>query len=307
MPENITTTLATLDPQVEQQLRVVTEAISVSLGVRELTVDFSKRANELITEAGGFIAPPESDEQQEEIKKTQRSLAALRIEVTKQGEALKSPLNAARTKIIDIVKDGLMPIEKAEKRLEGFIQHRQQLLIRQQQERDAAAERERQRIANEAAAAQRALDDAERQRKAAELAAEQAKALQGKAKIDAEAAAAKLAAEATKAEEEAFDRALAAEATPEPVAAPVSELPMAKEVFDFEIIGDRPDRQAQSLIALAAIYPELFSAHVKNDSPRGYSLTLKIQDVTDKLNGRLPAFVTPPPGIKIITKITKLR
>lgn len=299
MNETLSTALATISPEVAQELRIVTQAIEVSLGVRELTVDFKQRRYDLLGAADMFVAPPENDDEQEKIKTAQRALAALRIEVNKQSDALKGPLNTARKKIIDLTDSGVSMIEKAEKRLEGFIQHRQQLLIRQQQERK--------KIEDAAREAKEALEAAETQRLAAEYAAKQAEAMKGREKQQAEAKAAQMAADAQRAAEDAFERALAAESSPAPEAAPVSELPMSREVYDFEIVGNRPDEKAKNLIALAYEYPELFTAHFKDESPRGYSLSLKIMDVTDKLNGKLPAFGCVPPGLKIITKLTKLR
>lgn len=301
------TALAVIDPAVEQQLKIVTSAIQVALGVKELTTDFNKRRDSAIEIANEFEKPPETDAEQEDMLRAQRSVAALRIEVTKQAEAFKAPLNAARTKIIDLVKSGIAPLEQAERRLEGFVQHRQQLLLRQQQEQAAAAERERQRIANEAAEAQRLADEAEKKRQEAEASAANAEKMKGQKKEQAEADSKRLAEEAQRLEDEAFAKSLAAEMAPEPVAAPVSESKMAREVLDFELAGNNVMQKHQSLLALTHHHPELFSVTIHEETPRGYSLTLKVRDVVDKLNGDQPAFQTIPAAIKVTTKLTKLR
>lgn len=293
---------------VRTELNVVTSAIEVALGVRELTPDFTYRRATLIAAGSNFTAPPKDDDEQDQVLAAQRALAGLRIEVTKQADALKSPLNSAREKIIELHKSGVATIKREEDRLAGLINNRQQKLLRERQEAEAAAERERKRIADEAAEAVRAQEEAERQRRAANLAAQQAELLKGKAKERAEQEAKRLAAAATQAEEEAFARSLAAESATQPVAPIVSEAPQAKEYLDFEISGRTDEEKKASLIKLSNAHPELFGAHVSQEKPRAFSLTLRILDLTERLNGKSSwPIITAAPGITITKKLSNLR
>lgn len=293
---------------VQTEIAVVTSAIETSLGVRELTVEFAKRRDQLATAAYEFTKPPEDDDSQALILTAQRDVAKLRTELVKNSEALKGPLNNARTKIIDLTNAAVATLKKAEDHCAGLIAHRQQKLLEERRKIEAAAAAEQKRLADEQAAAQRAQQEAERQRLAAEIAAQQAELLKGKAKLKAQQDALDLATAATKAEEEAFLAGLAAE-TPAPVvAAPVSDLPMAREVIDFEIEGATDSQRKASLIKLLCAHPTLFSAHIKSESPRSFSLNLKVNDLTDALNGKEPfTKLESAPGITITKKLSSLR
>jgi hypothetical protein len=277
---------------VRTELSVVTSAIEVALGVRELTTEFAARRATLIAAGQVFDKPPINDEEQEAILSAQRALGKLRTEVKKQADALKAPLNAARTKIIEIHDNGIVTIDKEEKRLQGLVNFRQQKLADERREAERLAEVERRRIADEAAAAERARLEAERQRLAAEIAAQNAELLKGKAKLKAQEEAAALAAKAAQAEDEAYMASLAAE-TPVPVeAVPVSDLPMAKELIDYVVIGKNVFEQRDSLVKFAAAHPRLVNIEIRR------------RDLLDELAaGR----IISAPGIEIHKILSKLR
>lgn len=292
---------------VQTEIRVVTSAIEVSLGVKELTQDFSIRRDAAIAAGGKFIKPPEDDDQQLLIQSAKHDISKLRTDLTKNGDALKAPLNAARDKIIELVKTATATLKREEDRLNGLVNHRQQKLIEARREAEAAAAREAKRIADDAAAAQRSTEAAESARRVAELAAQQAEALRGQAKLQAEQEAARLAQEAARMEDEAFAQALAAEAPVAVVAVPISELPMAREVIDFTLAGNNDIERKASLIKLLVAHDELFTFK-SDEAHRGASLTLRIQDLTERLNSKPPAPpITEAPGINIIKTLSKLR
>lgn len=286
--------LSALTPVARHQIETAAKAVALSLGVVDLSENFEARRAELVAAAEAFTAPPKDDAEQELMLHAQRDLAKFRTATTKDGDGYKRPLNDARTKIIAIVDAGLKPVEAAEKRLQGFINNRQQQLARAREEAQRAQEREAKRVADEAAAAQRASEEAERARKAAELAQDPAEQ-------------ARLAAEATRLEDEAFAKSLEAEAAPMPVV-PVSDLPQAKEYFDFRLAGDTESQKRESLFKLLNAHPGLFTSHIEEeDGTRKYSLTLRVRDLTDKLNGRIQPAIESAPGIVITRMLTKLR
>lgn len=277
---------------VNQELKVVEDAVRVALGVKDITVDFKSRRETLIANAAKFTKPPESEEEQSVMLKAQRDLSKLRTEVTKQGEALKAPLNAARTKIIEIVKEGVEAIQKAEAGIQGKIQNYQQKLLDEQrriEQEQALADR---RAQEEAAEAQRLQSEAEKQRQAAEL-----------AKTEAEATA--LREQAAKLEDQALEKGLSAETSELPIAVQ-QEAPKAREVFDFEIIGKTDIERKASLSALASAAPWMFTVHVSDEKPRAYSLNLSVRTLTESLNGN-PPLKEPLPGIRTFTRLTNLR
>lgn len=285
--------LSELTATARHQIETAAKAVALSLGVIAISPDFEARRDELIAASAEFTAPPKDDPEQEEMLKAQRALAAFRIAVTKDEDGYKRPLNDAKTKIIAIAKSGLAPVETAEKRLQGFVNNRQQKLAAEREAARLAQEREAKRAAEEAAAAQKAAEEAERAREAAMLAADPAEQ-------------ARLAAEAARLEDEAFARQLEAESIQVP-SVPVSELPQAKEVMEFAIVGTNAMEQRASLIKLLGAHPELFSAHCKTETPRSFSLTLKIADLQDRINSRMMPAIASAPGITITKTLSKLR
>lgn len=288
------TELATIDPKVVQELKVVTEAISVSLAVREITVDFAKRRDELIASASEFLSPPTSDDEQQEILTAQRALQGLRKEVEKQAAALKAPLNAARKNIIEIEDRASESIQKEERRLQGLVNHFQQKLLTDRRAEEQRIETERSRIADQQAQAQREQDEAER--------------LRQKALIAPPAQAAKLEAAAEQLEAEAYGKFLDAESATIPAGAPSAPAPQAREVHDFELIGRNDSEKKESFRRLQAAHPEFFNLVAREETPREFSLKLRIADLVDALNGKPPfQKLTGAPGITITTKLTTLR
>lgn len=293
MPET-TTELATIDPKVAQQLKVVTEAIEVSLAVREVTVDFAKRKDELTTALYEFTKPPTNDEEQEEIKLAKRAVAKLRTEFDKKVDALKSPLNAALDAINATKKTQIELLKECERHGDGLINHYQQKLTDARRADEARIETERKRIDDQQAQAQREQEEAER--------------LRQKALIAPPAQAAKLEAAAEQLEAEAYGKFLDAESAAIPPSAPSAPAPQAREVHDFELIGRNDSEKKESFRRLQAAHPEFFNLVAREETPREFSLKLRIADLVDALNGKPPfQKLTGAPGITITTKLTTLR
>lgn len=303
------TELAILDPKVAQELKVVTEAISVSLAVKEITIDFAKRRDELIANSSEFLTPPTNDDEQQEIITAQRALQGLRKEVEKQAAALKSPLNAARKNIIDIEDRATTAIDKEEKRLQGLVNHRQQKLLEERRAEEAKIEAERKRLADEQAKAQREEEEAERKRRQAEIAAQQALEAKTKAERDKAAAEAqRLNDEAAKLESDAYGRNLEAEMAPPTPTVPSAPMPQARRIYDFELIGTTPSAMKGCLIALLNAHQEFFSCSASPTTPRHFTLSLKVQDLMDALSGKEPfTKLESAPGIRVTERLATLR
>lgn len=304
----MSTELATIDPRVAQELRVVTEAIAVSLSVKEITIDFEARRDELILSASEFKTPPENDDQQQEILTAQRALQSLRKEVEKQASALKAPLNAARKNIIEIEDKATVAITKAEQRLQGLVNHRQQKLLAERRAEEQRIETERKRLADQAAQGEREQQEAERKRQAAALAEQQAQEATTKAARDKAAGEAlRLTREAEALDTAAYEKEI--EAAMAPMAQAVSApAPQAREIRDFTLNGRNEAERKDSLRRLLSAHPEFFALEAKDETPRAFSLKLRIQDLTDALNGKAPfAKLDTAPGITVSTKLSTLR
>lgn len=279
----------------KKEVDAVTKAIEISLGVREIEPDFKTTSLALTKAAYAFTAPPVDDEEQSTMLTAQRAVAKLRTGLVKDGDELKKPLNAARARIIAIVDREVDILEKAEAHTQGLINHRQQKLADDRRAADAAAERERIKAEQEAAAATKAAQEAE----AARLAAEKANDPVEKARLQAEA---------EQAEATAFEAELAAEAAASTPVAPVSDLPMAKEYFDFTLAGRSETEKLGSLMKLLCAHPELAKLTAHEATPRSFSIGLRIADLMDRINSRSPAPpITTAPGIIITSHLSKLR
>ncbi len=293
--------------KVDQTMRVVASAIQVSLGVTQLAPEFTERRDELAVTVLSFKTPPNNEEEQEELLKVKRQCTKLRTELTRNADAFKAPLNAARTTIIDLEKQGSESLKKLEGHIDGLVSNFQQRLLRERQDAEAAALEEQRRIQKEAAEAQRIAQEAEKARVAAEEAQRKALELQGQEKAKAEQEAERLREEAERLEAEAFQHELDAESAMVP-AVPVSEGPTAKEFKDFVILGDNDESRKANIIRLLIKHPELFSFNYNTGTPRSYSLSLRVRDLTDRLNGKPPApEITSAPGIEIQKRLSTLR
>lgn len=289
------------------ELTAVTAGIEVALGVKELAPAYAARRDSLLTIAEAFTKPPTNDDEQEQILAASRPIAKLRTEVEKQAKALRAPLNAGADAIIAIEKAAKAELKREEDRLGGLVNNYQMKVAEDRRKAEAEAEKERQRIANEQAAAERQRREAEEAQQRAEIARQQAEQLKGKAAEKAKAEADRLAKEAQEKDDAAFEAELKAQATVAPVVVPTSER-TAREYFDFEIIGRTPSEQKASLIKLLCAHPEFFGTSIKSETPRGFSLSLKVNDLCDALNGKEPfKQITAAPGINITSHLTKLR
>lgn len=290
------------------QIEIAARAIAVSLGICGVSKNFEARRSELIATADDFTAPPVTDEDQEEMLTAQRALAAFRIEVGKEEALMKGPLNAAKTKIIELVKTGLATVEAAEKKLQGYINFRQNKLLEERRAEEQRLAAEQKRLADQAAQAEREQQQAEEMRQRAALAEQQARDAATTAerqKAQQEAAALTQQAEALDAD--AYGKMLDAEtaAIPAAVSAPA---PQAREVADFALVGRTDSERKESLRRLLAAHPEFFTLEAKEETPRAFSLKLRIADLVDALNGRSSfAELKSAPGITISKKLTTLR
>lgn len=289
------------------EINAVTTAIEVYLGTRELIPDYNARATILIDASQGYTTAPTNEEEQEEQLVAQRGLAKLRKEAEKQAEAYRAPLNAGAKAIIAIEKAAAAALKKEEDRLSSQINHFQRKLAEERAKAEHEAEKERQRIANEQAAAERQRREAEEAQQRAEIARQQAELLKGKAAEKAKLEADRLAKEAQEKDDEAFAAELKAQATVATVVVPTSER-TAREYFDFSMNGRNDSERRESLLKLAIALPQFFSATIKEDGGREYTLRLRIQDLKDALNGVEPfKQITAAPGITISSHLAKLR
>lgn len=300
--------LTTIDPRVAQELSVITEALAVSLGVKELTPAFIERRDELTAIAYGFETPPTTDEEQSEILSAQRNVAKLRTELTKNGAALRGPLNTAKTKISEIENGAVEFLKKAEAHCQGLVNFRQNKLLAERRAEEQRIETERKRLADQAAQAEREQQEAERKRQAAALAEQQAQEATTKAARDKAAAEAlRLTQEAEALDTAAYEKEIEAALAPMAQAAS-APAPQAREIRDFVLIGRNEAERKDSLRRLLAAHPEFFALEAKDETPRAFSLKLRIQDLTDALNGKAPfAKLDTAPGITVSTKLSVLR
>lgn len=308
MPEETSTTLALpTDPKIVQELRIVLPAILVSLGAQELTVDFKQRKEDLTAAVLEFTQPPTNLDEQNEILAAQRGVSKLRTELEKNAEAMKAPLNNARTKIIELVKNAVEDLKKVEGHAQGLVNNYQQKLTDELNRQAAEAQRQRDAIARKEQEAQRQREQADRDREAARLAqerADQAKSAAARNKLEEEAEALRQKANAS--DTSALNLELAVESAPE-IAAPTAT-PAAKEIKGFTLNGRNDHEKGENLKKLFAKHPEFFACHIKEDGAREFSIKLKIKDLTDALEGTPPfQKLESAPGITITTKLSTLR
>lgn len=279
---------ATITPDrlalVETEAKTILTAVLTSMGVLDLTPDFTRRRDALIADATAVAKVQDTDDEAK-ANAAYKALNALKKEVEAQSAGFKTPLNAAKTRIIDITDAGLDPVIKAQKRLKDMIDGHAAEKIAEQRRQEA----ERQAAIAKAAAEQKAAEEAAaklaREQEAARLAAEKAKreaeeAAEAQRKAnspEAKAAAAKAQQEAAEAQrkakeneerlaQEAQDAADAAEAASMlPAAPPVADVTHARGVSarmvrDFALLGDPdPFRMARSA--------EQFAAYVLTQRP----------------------------------------
>lgn len=318
---------ATVSPErlalVETEAKTILTAVLTSMGVLDLTPDFTQRRDALIADARA-VAQVQNTEDEGRANAAYKALNALKKEVEAQSTGFKTPLNAAKTRIIDITDAGLEPVLKAQKRLKDMIDGHAAEKIAEQRRQEA----ERQAAIAKAQAEQRAAEEAAaklaREQEAARLAAEKAQreaeeAAKRAAKADspaAKAAAAKAQQEAAdaqrKAQEEeaklaqqaqdAADAADAAAMTPE--AAPVAEITHARGVSarmvrDFNLMGD-PDafRMARSAEQFAQwIFTQ------RPDLARFLKIEVRRADLLEALKDEKFLATEKPPGIRIFEKV----
>lgn len=297
------------DPKVTQELAIVTSAIEVSLGVKELTTAFAARRDELTATVYGFVRPPTNDEEQANILSAQRAVAKLRTDLTKNASALKSPLNAARSRIIDLEDSAVQFLKKAETHAQSLINAYQQKLADARRAEELRVQREREETERQRQQAQRETEEAERKRQQAEIARQRAEeANSPAAKLKAQQDQKRLEDEAAKLEADAYEKDLAAAMAP-PAPAPISAPePQARTVYDFTVNGRNEFEKGASLAALYKQHPEFFNHTVKEEAPREFTIKLKVKDLLDALAGNAPfAKLESANGITISTRLSTLR
>lgn len=288
MPETTT------DPKVTQELTIVTSAIEVSLGVKELTTAFAARRDELTAVVYEFTKPPTNDDEQAEILTAQRAVAKLRTDLTKNAAALKSPLNSARSRILELENSAVEFLKKAEAHAQGLVNAYQQKLSDARRAEEKRVADETKRLADQTAQAERDKEEAERLRQKALLAptAEKAKLEEKAAELDADA----------------YGKLLDAEMSPTP-APVIAPHPQAREIADFVLNGRNEFEKGASLAALYKQHPEFFSHNVKDgDGTREFTIKLKVKDLLDALAGNPPfQKLESANGITITKRLSTLR
>ena len=307
---------------VQDEAKIILSAVLTSMGVLDLTPDFARRRETLIVEARA-VAQVQNTDDEAAAATAYKNLRALKKEVEAQSSSYKTPLNAAKSRIIDIVETGLAPVDIAMKRLKDMIDgHAEELLVAQRK-----AEAERQAALAKAAAEQKLAEEAAarlaREQEAARLSAEQAqRAAEDAARRAAEAdspsamAAATNAQQAAKeAQEELIRLALEAQDAQDaadalammPEIAIGAEITHAKginirTVRDFGIIGD-PDayRMARNT--------ELFAQWLftkRPDLARFLKIEIRRADMLELLKDEAAAAMIAnanPPGVKFFERI----
>lgn len=307
---------------VQDEARTILSAVLTSMGVLDLTPDFARRRETLVV-AARAVSQVQNTDDEAAAATAYKDLRALKKEVEAQSSGFKTPLNAAKSRIIDIVETGLAPVDAAMKRLKNMIDgHAEELLAAQRK-----AEAERQTALARAAAEQRAAEQAAArliiEQEAARLAAEQAQraaedAARRAAEADsptAKAAAEKAQQEAMKAQREQARLAMEAQDAQDaadalammPEIAIGAEITHAqgvsiRTVRDFGIIGD-PDayRMARNT--------ELF-AHwlftTRPDLARFLKIEIRRADMLELLKDEAAAAMIAnanPPGVKFFERI----
>lgn len=302
MPETTT------DPKVTQELAIVTSAIEVSLGISELTTAFAARRDELTAVVYEFTKPPTNDEEQAEILTAQRAVAKLRTDLVKNAAALKSPLNSAKSRILELENAAVEFLKKAEAHAQGLVNNYQQALANARREEEQRVAAEQKRIADQAAQAQREQEEAERKRQQAEIAAKAAQEATTKAARDKAAAeAAKLTQEAETLDAAAYAKELDAAMAPAPVAVS-APAPQARTIIEFSLAGRNDFEKGESLEKFHRAHGEFFSRKIVEEGAREYTIKLKIKDLTDAINGVAPfQKLTAAPGLVLHERLSTLR
>jgi len=311
---------------VQDEAKTILSAVLTSLGVLDLTPDFTRRRETLIA-AAKAVAQVQSTDDEAAAATAFKNLRALKKEVEAQSTGFKTPLNAAKTRIIDIVDTGLAPVDAAMKRLKDMIDgHAEELLAAQRKaeaERQAAiakaaaeqkaAEEAAARLAREQEAATRAAEQAQRDaeeaaRAAAEANSPAAKAAAAKAQQEAEDAQRKAKENEERLAQEAQDAADAADAAAMLPAVPlVAEIThargvSAKMVWDYTLLGDPdPFRTARSA--------EQFAHFILNQRPdlaRFLKIEIRRADMLEFLKDEAAARAiaeAKPPGIRFFERV----
>ena len=328
--EPITLTLAVPDDtapdirdEAKREIETVASAILVAMQITGLAPEFTRRRERLVANAAA-VAQVQTLDDEAKANAAYKELAALKKEITAQENVWKGPLNQTKAKIIDLVRDGLDPVEKAQKRLKDMIDGRAAEKIaeqrRQESERQAAIAKAQaeQRAAEEAAkklakeqedarlAAEKAQHDAEEAAKrAAEANSPAAKAAAAKAQQEAADAQRKAKEDEERLAQEAQDAADAADAAAMlPTAPPVADVTHARGVSarmvrDFSLIGD-PDafRMARSAEQFAQwIFTQ------RPDLARFLKIEIRRADLLEALKDEKFLATEKPPGIRIFERI----
>ncbi len=295
--------------EIETKTLTVAKAIAVSMSVVGLSPDFDERSGKLIAEAN-TVPQVQTPAELDAATVAWKHIQSFRIEMRKEEDRMKAPLNEVKKSMMEIVDKGMSPIEKAEKRLSDMINGYARERAEEQRKKDAEVaaenarvEAQRQKaIADAAKLAQDQKDAEERARLALEMAKTTSEDPQLKALAEEEAKKQQDIAAAL--EEQQLAASLDIPAAPAPVIASApAENPKGlttKAELDFRIIGTNEFERAKSMISLAAQFPYLFSLTTEKvkgfERPTG--LRLQRTTVLDIINGRAPAFNEPPKGIE---------
>ena len=331
--EPITLTLAIPDDiapairdEAKREIETVASAILVAMQITGLAPEFTRRRERLVANAAA-VAQVQTLDDEAKANTAYKELAALKKEIGAQEAVWKGPLNATKAKIIDLVRDGLEPVEKAQKRLKDMIDGHAAEKIAEQRKAEAdrqaaiakaaaqqkAAEEAAARLAQEQEAARLAAEQAQRDaeeaaKRAAEASSPAAKAAAAKAQQEAADAQRKAQEDAARLAQQAQDAEDAADALAMmPETAPVAEIThargiSAKMVWDYNLLGDPdPFRTARSAEQFAA-----FILTQRPDIARLLKIEIRRADMLEFLKDETAAKALAedkPPGVRFFERV----
>jgi len=136
---------AQLTSTISKTMMVVEQGIMVSMGVEQISHQFSERRDNLIATTESLLTISDEAEK-DHAEEAYKALRQLLKGLTEQGANLKKPLNDAKNKIGDIVTDNGLPIEREMFRLKSMIGKFSEEKIRERQRIVDEIEKEQKRV-----------------------------------------------------------------------------------------------------------------------------------------------------------------
>jgi t-SNARE complex subunit (syntaxin) len=126
-------------------MMIVEEGVMVSLGVRQISENFSERKTEIL-DITKSLTEVKTETQNENAQECYKSLRGLLKRLQDQESSLKKPLNDARSRITKIVSDASVDIEREMFRLKSMIGEFSEEKIRERQRIVDEIEKEKKRV-----------------------------------------------------------------------------------------------------------------------------------------------------------------